>query len=797
MWTNIARFILRYRIAILIILLLSTIFMVYNARKVGLSYEYASLLPQDDSANIKYQNFKKQFGQDANILIVGIKDDDLFEMQKFNDFLAMCDSLKQIHGVNEVASVAQSVFLEKDAKKKKFNVLKLFEEPVRSQEDLDARLKKFYSTPFYKGYLYNDTSHVYLLAITVVQKVLDSPAREKMIADITTVINNFSHKYGSGIHYSGLPYIRTQTSLKLRNELTMFIFFAGAICAIILFLFFRSVKVVAFCMLVVGVSVTWVMGWMGLFDFKITILSSLIPPLIIVIGVPNCVFLLNKYHSEYKLHGNKIKALQRVIRKIGNATFLTNLTTASGFATFIVTKSTLLNEFGLIAFLGIMGVFVFSLLLIPILFSFLAPPNEKQLRHLDNKFTNKIVDIFIRITVKKRTILYIVTILIFGLGILGVSFIKSTGYIVDDLPQHDPILVDLKFLEKNFNGVMPLEIVINTHKPNGALKVSTLKHVDKLQKRLEAYDELSSPISMINVIKFARQAYYNGNSRYYALPNSFDKNFIMSYIAKEKSKLQYALLDSSRSTIRISCNVRDIGTVRMKQLELLILKDIDEVFEDTDFTVSATGSSIVFFKGTNYLIQNLFMSLALAVLLIAMFMAWLFRSMRMVVVSLVPNLLPLILTAALMGYFGIPIKPSTILVFSIAFGISVDDTIHFLAKYRQELSHTNWNIGLSVVTALKETGVSMIYTSIVLFFGFGIFVASQFGGTVALGSLVSTTLLIAMFSNLLLLPSLLLTLEKAITNKTFKEPMLQIYDEEEDIEVELLKIEQNELEDKA
>jgi uncharacterized protein len=793
MWTSIARFILRYRVALLIFLSISTIFMAYNARKVGLSYEYASLLPQTDSANINYKNFQKQFGHDANVLIIGVKDNDFFQLEKFNDFIALCDSIKTIYGVKEIVSVAHSIFLEKNTNKKRFDITKPFSEPIASQEELDLRVEKLLSTPFYKGYLYNDELNLFILAITIEQKILDSPEREGLIKQITDITHHFEVKYESVFHFSGLPYIRTITSLKLRNELTMFIVFAGLICALILFAFFRSLKVVSFCMLVVGVSVTWVMGWMGIFDFKISILTSLIPPLIIVIGVPNCVFLLNKYHSEFKLHGNKIKALQRVIRKIGNATFLTNLTTASGFATFIVTKSNLLNEFGLIAFLGIMGVFVFSLLLIPTMFSFLSPPTDKQLKHLDAKFINKVVDFFIRITVKRRTVLYIYAIIIFGLGIIGVSKIKSTGYIVDDLPHHDPILVDLKILEKNFNGVMPLEIVINTNQPNGALKANTLKMVDNLQNKLEAYEELSTPMSIINILKFARQSYYNGNSRYYALPNSFDRNFIINYIAKEKSELQYALLDSNRSTLRISCNVKDIGTVRMKALEQDIHNEISSVFEGTDFKITTTGSSIVFFKGTNYLIKNLFLSLSLAVLLIALFMAWMFRSIKMVIVSLIPNLFPLLLTAALMGYLGIPIKPSTILVFSIAFGISVDDTIHFLAKYRQELTHTNWNIGLSVITALKETGVSMIYTSIVLFFGFGIFVASQFGGTVALGALVSTTLLIAMLSNLILLPSLLLTLEKMITNKTFKEPMLQIYDEEEDIDVENMKIEnQNE-----
>jgi predicted RND superfamily exporter protein len=224
----------------------------------------------------------------------------------------------------------------------------------------------------------------------------------------------------------------------------------------------------------------------------------------------------------------------------------------------------------------------------------------------------------------------------------------------------------------------------------------------------------------------------------------------------------------------------------MKEIKLKLREQVDKIFDPEKYNVVLTGTSIVFLEGTSYLVKNLFTSLMLAVLLISIFMAWMFNSFRMVVVSLIPNLIPLIITASIMGYFGISIKPSTILVFSIAFGISVDDTIHFLAKYRQELRHRNFNIKDSVVAAIKETGVSMFYTSIVLFFGFFIFIASQFGGTIALGLLVSITLLIALLSNLIVLPALLLSLEKSLIVEALNDPLLDVFDEEEDIELKEL-----------
>jgi len=782
MWVFFARKILRNRIPILIILGLLTIFMGYQASQVGLSYEYAALLPKEDSAYIDYQNFRKNFGEDASAMIVGVKDPDFFKLDHFQSFYDLNDSIRAVDGVIGVGSVAGVYYLQKNHKKKNFETQKFFESRPASQIVLDSISDQVLDHKFYDNLMFNKETNVYLLFITLDKAKLDSKLREGIVDKIENHIEAHVTTFNAEAHYSGLPYIRTRTSVKLKNELVMFIALAALITSLILFLFFRSVKTVLFCMTVVFVGVVWVFGWMGLFNFKVTTLTALIPPLLIVIGVPNSIFLLNKYHSEYIKHGNKIKALQRVICKIGNATFLTNLTTASGFATFIITSSDILREFGLIAFLGIMGVFAFSILLIPIIFSLLAPPSEKHTKHLDNGFIGKLVNKLIHTVVHFRKPLYLLSAAILVVGIVGVTLIKSTGFMVDDLPHHDPIFMDLKFLEKNFNGVMPLEISIDTKKKKGVSQLKTIKKIEQMSDSLATYSELSRSMSLADFVKFARQSYYNGSSKYYGMPNSFDRNFILSYMMRTEGSQKNSMVDSNMQMTRITSTVQDIGTDKMEELEKRLMDDVDSVFGGTNYDVSVTGASIVFFKGAKYLIKNLFQSLLLAVILIALFMAWMFKSWRMVFIALIPNLFPLILTASLMGYFGIPIKPSTILVFSIAFGISVDDTIHFLAKYRQELALSKWNIGVSVLTALKETGVSMIYTSIVLFFGFSIFIASQFGGTVALGALVSFTLLVAMLSNLLLLPALLLSLEKFITTRSFKEPVIEIYEEDEEDE---------------
>lgn len=361
---------------------------------------------------------------------------------------------------------------------------------------------------------------------------------------------------------------------------------------------------------------------------------------------------------------------------------------------------------------------------------------------------------------------------------------------VDDIPENDPIYKDLKFFESNFDGLMPLEILIDTKKPGGVMQPATFAKLNQLDKSFSEYSELSPSLSLLSLLKFSKQAFYNGDKDYYSLPNNREQNFILQYAKMDGNDvgLLHSFIDSSKQVTRVSIRMKDVGTKRMEELYSEFKVAIDSIFPADKYEVVVTGSSVTSFKGTQYLVKNLFSSLALAIILISSFMAIMFSSWRMVILSLVPNIIPLIFTAAIMGFTGIPIKASTILVFNIAFGISVDSAIHFLNKYRQELSATSGDIRQSVVLSLRETGVSMIYTVVVLFFGFGIFSLSGFGGTVAMGVLVSLTLLVAVTSNLILLPSLLTGLEKWNAFSALKHPVIRIYREEESVELEKVKV---------
>jgi len=566
----------------------------------------------------------------------------------------------------------------------------------------------------------------------------------------------------------------------------LFIAAALLVTSLIFFFFFRSFRATLISLVVVCTGVMWTFGIIGLLNYEITVLTALIPPLIIVIGIPNCIFLINKYQHEVKLHGNKVKSLQRVITKIGNATLMTNVTTASGFATFILTESKLLKEFGTVASLSILAIFILCLLIIPILYTFLPYPKDRHLEHLNRKWIGYFVNWIERIVKQNRIAIYGTSVLLLILSFIGIYQIKISGSLIEDMPKDAEFFKDIRFFEQEFNGIMPLEIMVDTKRKKGVMKLSTLRRMNELEELIIETPELSKPISVVSLVKYSKQAYYNGNPKHYQLPTSQENSFILSYAKNSTSNVDLFknFVDSTGQYARITTFMKDIGTDKMEYIEENIQNKINNVFPKDQYNVTMTGKALVFQKGTKYLVKNLAISLTLAIFLISLFMAYMFRSFKMIIVSLIPNLLPLLITAGLMGYLGVPIKPSTILVFSIAFGISVDDTIHFLAKYRQELLANHWRINKSVYAALRETGVSMFYTSIVLFFGFSVFTISSFGGTVALGGLVSITLLFAMLSNLVLLPSLLLSLERSIANKNvLREPAINIIpEEEEDIE---------------
>tara|TARA_R110002012_G_scaffold94354_7_gene228534 strand:- start:39731 stop:42112 length:2382 start_codon:yes stop_codon:yes gene_type:complete len=784
-WSWVARFILRNRTGILIVIAGITVLLALQWKNMRFTYTEANLLPDDHPINLEYDQFLSHFGEEGNLIVMGVKDSTIFTPKKFKAWNQLSKDIGKYNEVELTLSIGNLQKLEKKTDTTGFELVPFIKDSIFTDENLaEYKDELFNKLPFYDGLIYSPDKQSIRSAIYMKKDIVNTPARKDfVINDLIPLIKKFEKETGVTVYTSGMPYIRTLNSQSIIDEIGLFIGAALFVTSLIFFFFFRSWRATFISMCTVIIGVMWAFGFLGLMHYEITVLTALIPPLIIVIGIPNCIFLINKYQQEIKLHGNQAKSLQRVIAKVGNATLMTNLTTASGFATFILVKSELLSEFGIVASINIVAIFLLSLLIIPIIYSYMSVPKDKHLKHLNKTWINGFVNWIERMVKERRITIYILAVLLLCGSIIGIYNIKISGSLIEDMPKNTGFFDDIRFFEKEYEGIMPLEIMVDTKKKKGVMSLSTLKRIDELQEHIKEIPEFAKPLSVVELVKYSKQAYYNGNPEYYQLPNSQEKTFILSYAKSSNTdtNLLNSYVDSTGQFARITTFMKDTEPDRFGRIEEDLHKEIDKVFPSERYNVSVTGKALVFQKGTRYLVNNLILSLSLAILLIAIFMAWMFRSFKMILISLIPNLLPLIITAGVMGFVGVPIKPSTILVFSIAFGISVDDTIHFLAKYRQELIANNWKIKKSVFAALRETAVSMFYTSIVLFFGFSVFTISSFGGTVALGALVSITLLFAMLSNLLLLPTLLLSLERSIANKeTMKKPAIEILTDEEE-----------------
>jgi len=759
-WQAIATFLIRRRIPILIALASLTAFM-WVVRGTEISHELNEVIPTGDEEMQFYLRFIEEFGDDGNVMVIGI-DQAFRELEVFNDLYDLVERVKEVPGVENVVAITHIFDIEADYENEEFELKPLVEEKPQTQAEVDSLIERIEDLPFYEGLLIDEGENTSLVAISVEDSFLNSDLKTVVYDDIKAEVDIFEEKHDLNLRYAGMPVIRVNVHKTIKVELALFLGIALLVLALTLWFFFRSIYTVIFPMMVVSVVIVFTVGFIGLFGFKISLVTGIIPPLVTVISIPNCVYLITKYHIEYRLTRNKMKALILVVEKIGIVTIMTNATTAVGLGVLAFTNVRPLKEFGIIAGLSVVSAFFISLILIPIMLSFLPAPSDRQTRHLDRRSLSFGINLIDRIVRKNRWVVYIVSILLAIGSLIGMSLVKPVAYVVDDIPKNSQLIRDMRYMENKFNGVLPFEIVVDTERKNGIQRLSNLEKIFELQQELDNYEDISRSVSATNFTMYLRQAFMGGDSTEYKLPTRRELTWIKNFLLRTNfsgQNISKNLTDSTMRRTRISATVRDIGSLEMDKLLDSLRTDISQIFDPEKYDVTITGTTPIFIRGNKYLINNLLTSLAIAFVIIAIIMGLLFRSFRMVIISLVPNILPLIMVAGVMGIFDIPLKPSTALIFGVAFGIAVDDSIHYLARYRLARLAGN-TVYEAVSNSFKDTGVSMIYTSIILLLGFVTFTASSFGGTQALGLLTSITLGIAMFSNLILLPSLLLSFDK-------------------------------------
>ncbi len=766
MWNNLAKWVLRFRLPLLMSITLITVLMGYFASRLQLSYEFSPTIPLTHPKYLEYQEFRAHFGDNGGLLVIGLKSEDFYKLPVFKAYSHLQKELKKIKGVETILSVPTAITLVKDTVASQFIIQPVFPESLPDQASLDSGRKKLESLPFYRGFLYNPDTKAYLMAVSLDKKIINSPARTGLINSILDTLKGFEQSQQVTFAVSGLPLVRTLMSNRIQREMRWTLIGSILLMALILLLFFRSVSAMLISLLVVGIGVVWSMGTADMMGYKITLLTGLIPPLVVVIGIPNCIYFLNKYHTEFLKGVGKQQALLGMVSRMGIVTFMCNVSAAIGFAVFAFTKSPILKEFGVVAGINIMALFVVSFCVLPTLLSYLPEPKLSHTRYLENATINKLLEKIEQWVFFHWKTVFVVTGLVVALAIAGMFRLRSVAFIVDDLPKQDKLYTDLKFIEQNFHGVMPLEIIVDTKKRNGLSGMKALSvynKMDSLSQTIAGFPETSRPLSIVEAIKFARQAFYDGDSAYYGIPNGFDAALMADYLTPKKkaggssfATLLNSFVDSSKQRARLSVQMADVGTERLPLLLDTFEKRATQLFDTSKYTVTFTGSSVTNLVGSSFIINGLKDSIIWAFILIALCMLYLFRSFRILICSLIPNIIPLIITAGIMGWAGVALKPSTVLIFSVALGIAIDVTIRFLVNYKQELPMHGGDVAATVKQTIRHTGISIVYTSLVLIAGFIVFCFSSFGGTKALGWLTSLTLLIALVTNLILLPALLI-----------------------------------------
>ncbi len=869
MWSRVASFILRNRLFILAIIGIITVFFGYYAvTSLKVDNRFGNTLPKDDPIQMDYENFKLQFGEDGSTLVIAVQTDSLYTEENLKKWRELGYKILKFKGVDNVVSEATLFGMTNNIAKNEFEIHRIFSDTTFRDKSIEDVRKEIRKNPIYRGLLYNDTSNVSLLMIGIDEKVLSNPKKSGVVLKIEALANQYEKHFGK-VYFAGLPHIRVVVGKRIVAEMYIFLALSIFASSLLLFIFFRSLYVVFLCNTVVFISVIWALGSIAFMGFELSIIMALIPPLLIVIGVPNCVFLITRYHQEYVRLDNKMRALFVMIKRIGSVTFLTNLTTAVGFVTF--TSSDKLAQFGIISSWNIMVVFVLSLAIIPIFASFAKPPKPRHLKHLSRIYSQGFIEIIVKIVTKYRPWIYVSSVVLVIFSLYGMTKIISTGNVTSDIPKDDPILLDLKFVEHHFGGSIPFEITVNYKEKGRLFNIETMRKVESIQQLFAKDTLFSKSISYVDLIKSINMAYHRGDPSKFTLISNRDKLRLKKYIDKlDLSSLNggavslKSLVDTTNTTLRIRMQMKDLSidkvgptldALKIKTEKILnpdkptlerlyskivkgsagamdsiiyehtgvfnnltalvsngndqkqmafdmnpdkiksymgtaqFNKNLKKAIEAESYDLVFTGIKVVQTEGTKYLFVNLLQSLIFAVISIAIMMAFLFRSFRIILVSMIPNIIPLLFTAGIMGYFQIPLKPSTILVFGIALGITVDNAILFLGKYRNELKQHGWDVRFAILHSLRETGLGIFYTSVILFFGFLMFVFSQFGGTKALGLLVSITIMVGMATNLIILPALLLTLERKFSMRSFQEPFFDIYNEETDYDVDKLEIE--------
>ena len=732
----ISKRILQYARPILFFIIISTLFFGYIAfisdEKIITDFSLEQLFPDKDPAKDLYEQLLIDFPKEESNLFLVYECDNCLSQESLEELLNITDDLSFIQGVENVQSVL--TFIDED-----------FEDYELDAWNLEA--KQILNNPVLSNIFIAKEGTIGNIIVKLENHINDHDTRKVVLTEVYNVLDNYSLKY----YLAGIPFIRTEYVEFVMSERNIFIPIAFIVSALVLFFVFRQVRCVILSLLAIGITLIWISGIMSILDISINVISYLTFNLLTIIGVSDCIHILIKYHESLKDGLSKEDSITQVIKEIGYALFLTSFTTAVGFFSLGLTNIKIIREFGFLVGIGVILMFLITIIFLPIILSFIRIPKKKHIQRLVQGGRLQLAESFNKWIFNYSKRVLSITFIIIIISIYGIFQVSNNSSVFDDFRPGNKIYESIKFVDHNLGGVFPIEILIETDRERGLLDPELLYYIEEFQDSVKQIYTIGSVKSIVDIIKVIDKEFNDS----YDIPQSYDE--IISYSSFDEDAFSAFILPDFKKG-RITCRAIAGKTDEADYTKQIIYKYADSILPD-DCKVSITGSIIVMLKSNKYMVKNLMTSFIVASIVIFFSMMFLFGSKRLALLSILPNIIPLMFAGGIMGVFNIILRPSTAMTFSIALGIAVDDTIHFLARFRQEYIKNRGDYRLAITRTLLTTGKAIISTTIVISLGFIVLLFSQYVPNFEFGLLGTIILIIALAGSLILLPVLIIQLK--------------------------------------
>ena len=742
----------RLAITTLVVLALLSVTAGIFMSQLRFDYDFESFFPENDTDREFYDSFRETFEPDNDFVLFGLVNEaGIFQ----KDFLVKVDSLTQrlsrLEYVESVTSPTNQEIL----------IIPSMGGPLTTYPMLRFDQEEHYeedSTYIYRcehlvNTLFSETRQAVCLVMQTTAN-LSKVRSDSLVFAVRDVLADFEF---DGLHVSGRIEGQQYFIEKMQWEMGIFISVSMVLLVIFLFITFRSLWGIWVPLLVVMLTAVWLLGFMKLTGKPIDLMVTLLPTILFVVGMSDVVHILSRYLEELRNGLAKIEALKIAFREIGMATFLTSITTAIGFLTLLTAAVKPIREFGVYTAVGVIFAFILAFSLLPALLVLFAKPKIAN-RTNDKLFWYSRLRRLFAWTLRHRFKVLVGGGVLVIVALIGISRIEIDNFLLEDLHDEDPHKQDFLFFEKHFSGVRPFEMAFSVgDSAETVLDREVILEVNKIEKYLKEEYGLGAIMSPVSLVKHTNMGLFGGNPDRFLVPES--KRAFADIRRKIKNqdyrgpfRMYYT---EDRKMGRISGKMTDDGGKLIKEKNEKLLKFIEENIDSNLVECRLTGMALLIDKNNETLASNMMNGLLIAFGIIALIMGILYRSLIIIFISLIPNMLPLLVIGGVMGFSGIDLKVSTSIIFTIAFGIAVDDTIHYMSKLRLELGK-----GKPLLYALKRTSIStgkaITVTTLILCSGFITLILSTFTSTYYIGLLITITLVMAVLSDLLLLPVLLI-----------------------------------------